>query len=186
MRASAVDTNPMVADLTGVDVCLEVSGSTVIPIEFASQPLCRGQRMMRKAYADEGLLLLGMRDKQEKIRFERTAKRICIVRSGGMSRMAGSNSVEGGAVRLQVDSPWQPNLPEYVTHVIFSTIFFACGNAGDTSTAPQTSRGGFIFIHITCTVNFHELSITFIRSYVLRRCRMLGKTAGGDGLFAEI
>ncbi|KAI7497460.1 hypothetical protein KC367_g5836 [Hortaea werneckii] len=26
--------------------------------------------------------------------------------------MAGSNSVEGGAFRLQVDSPWQPNLPE--------------------------------------------------------------------------
>lgn len=101
----------MVADLTGVDVCLEVSGSTVIPIEFASQPLCRCQRRMRKAYADEGLLLLGMRDKQEKIRFERTAKRICIVRSGGMSRMAGSNSVEGGALACRLTHRGNPTCP---------------------------------------------------------------------------
>lgn len=41
MRAGVDDTNPMVADLTGVDVCLEVSGSTVIPIEFVSQSLCK-------------------------------------------------------------------------------------------------------------------------------------------------
>ena len=176
----------MVADLTGVDVCLEVSGSTVIPIEFASQPLCRGQTMMRKAYADEGLLLLGMRDKQEKIRFERTAKRICFVRSGGMSRMAGSNSVEGGAVRLQVDSPWQPNLPEYVTHVIFSTIFFL--HVAMLVILLQQFHHPMDLNSITllCWVNSHDLLGTFTRFCVLLRCSMLGTIAGGNGFFAEI